>query len=108
MELAGNKPRMILDLDHLNQTAVRTGATDDKAMFFQQRSIFEIELVAVSMPFHRLVSSIGPLGECAGDELGGPTAEAHRGSLVSHLFLLLEQTDHRVTCFFVELRAVRF
>ncbi len=89
MELAGDKPGMILDLDHLDQTTVGTGAADDKAMFFEQGSIFEVELVAVSMPFNRLVSSIGPLGECASYELGGPTAEAHRGSLVSHLFLFL-------------------
>src|ERR1700739_4581541 len=36
MELAGDKPGMILDLDHLTQTAVGTSAADDKAMVFQQ------------------------------------------------------------------------
>src|SRR6202007_3252544 len=89
VKLASNEPRVVLDFDHLDQTAVRTGATDDKSMLLEQRPIFQVELVAVPMAFDCLIATIGTLGKSTGYKLSGPAAEAHRGTFISHLFLFL-------------------
>jgi len=60
----------------------------------------------VTVSFDDLLGAVSFFSEGAREDIGGPDSKTHRSAFHSDLFLVFEQTDHRVWRLFVELGAV--
>src|SRR6266850_751541 len=77
MELAGEKPRMILDLDHLDELSIRRRAGDPEPVRRELREILLVHLVAVPVPLADLPRAVRLEGEGVRREEALVLAEAH-------------------------------
>src|SRR6478736_3234071 len=107
MELAGKKPWVTLDLDELNQSAVRRRARDDEAPLLHRLAVVHVELVAVAVPFEDFRAPVDLVSQSVPAEHGGARSQPHRSALLGDVSLILENADNRVRGVGVEFGAVR-
>ena len=96
MELNGDEPGVVRELDDLDELAVRRFSGPEESMLREGLLIGPVELVAMPMPFVNDVTvvnlpSTGLLGK-----LTRILAQSHRAALVRHVPLGLHEVDHGV------------
>src|SRR5439155_6172232 len=106
MELAGHEPGVVLQLDDLDEAAVRRLAGHDHARGLERRTVVVLHLEAVAMALvdDLLTVRLGRLR--AGREAGRVEAQAHRAALLLHLALVGHEVDDRMLREQVELGRV--
>ena len=62
MELNGDEPRVVRDLDNLDQISIRTGSRGDHTSGYEIVAVFGIEFVSMPMPLRNGNRAITPLG----------------------------------------------
>ena len=117
MELAGDEPRVVRQLDHLDQQVVHGLAGDDEAQILELLPIAVVELVAMAMALADHVLAVEFARQGTGLEAAFLRAEAHRAALFGGLVAFLDiagaglpfgnQRDHRVCAGAVVLAGVR-
>ena len=97
VELRRDEPRVVGQLDDLDEAALLERAADDEAGVDQRLPVGVVHLVAVAVALgdDRLVA-VHLAGARVVGELDGLRAEAHRAAEVLDLLLLGQQVDHRV------------
>ena len=96
MELAGHEPRMVPELDDLDQPAVGRLPGQDHAGRLERLAIAVVHLEAVAMALVDDLLAVDRGGLRAGRQLRRVEAEAHRAALVLHLALVGHEVDDRV------------
>ena len=108
MELRRDEPRVVGELDDLDEPALLERPADDEAALDELLAVRVVDLVAVPVALgdHRLaavdLARVRPFGE-----LDGLRAEAHRAAEILDLLLLGQQVDHRIRRLGIHLRRVR-
>src|SRR5712691_4271019 len=107
VELAGEEPRVIRQLDDLDEVAVGGDAGKHQPLLLEQRAEVVVELVTVAMPLGDLLLRVELLRERAVAEHAGISAEPHRGAFLREPLLADHQIDHGMRRLRVNLRGVR-
>src|SRR5512133_2355163 len=107
MELAGDEPRVIRQLDDLNEPPLLVGPRDDEARLLQPRAEVVVHLVPVPVSLVDDRLAVGVARPRPFDELNSLCAQPHRPAEVLDLLLLGEQVDDGVGRFRIHLRRVR-
>src|SRR3954470_14353601 len=107
MELARDEPRMVRELDDLDEPPFLEGAGDDEPGLDQLLAEEVVHLVAVPVPLedHRLAVGVARTRSIAG--LHRLRAEPHGPSEVLDALLLGQEVDHGVRRLGIHLRRVR-
>src|SRR4051812_31689703 len=107
VKLRCDEPRMVGELDDLDEAPLLERAADDEAAVEQLLAIGVVHLVAmpVTLGDHRL-AAVHLAGVGAFSELDRLCTEAHRAAEVLDLLLLRQQVDHRMRRLGVHLRRV--
>src|SRR5262245_57759793 len=103
MKLHGEKPRMIGQLDDLDELAVRARAGKGKAVGDELLPIHVVELVAVAMPLCYSLFTVGFTGPRSIRQRRGLGTQPHGAAFVGDVLLLVQKADHRVRRVLVEL-----
>src|SRR5580658_3512939 len=106
MELRAQEERVVLDLEDLDERAVRRETREHDPLLPEAVAVLVVELVAVPVPLLDLDRAVGLVSLAALLERARVEAEAHGPALLVDLLLLLEERDHRVRRARVELRRV--
>ena len=106
VELAGHEPRVVLELDDLDEPAVGRLAGQHHAGRLERLAVAVVHLEAVAMPLVDDLLAVDRGGLRAGRQLGRIEAEAHRAALVLHLALVGHEVDDGVLGEHVELGRV--
>src|SRR5207249_10822812 len=107
MELARDEPRMVGQLDDLDETPLVDGARDDEPRLHEPRPEMVVDLVAVAVTLVEDRLAVRPARTRLLRDLDRLRAEAHRAAEILDLLLLGEEVDHRVRGLRVHLRRVR-
>src|SRR4029079_2175327 len=96
MELARDEPRVIGQLDDLDETALLERPRDDEPVLDELVAVLVVDLVTVAVPLvdHRLVVDVPRARSVR--QLDRLRTEAHRATELLDLLLLREQVDHGV------------
>src|SRR5581483_6183319 len=107
VELAGDEPRVVRQLDDLDEPALLERPGDDEPVVDELLAVVVVHLVAVPVPLvdHRL--PVGLVRARAVGDLDRLRPEAHRASQVFDFLLLGEQVDHRERRLRIHLGRVR-
>src|SRR3569833_3412898 len=95
MELAGDEPGMIVELDHFDEAAVLRTPGDGEAGPLQRLEIIVVEFVAMAVTLDDAVLAIRLMGLGAHHQLTGLRTEAHRAAQVRILAAPLDATHNR-------------
>src|SRR5437763_12112228 len=97
MELRGDEPRVVRQLDDLDQAPLLEGAADDEAGVDEPLAVGVVDLVTVPVAFgdHRL-AAVDVTRPGAVDELDRLRPQAHRAAEILDVLLLGQEVDHRV------------
>ena len=106
MELAGDEPRVVGQLDDLDEAAVRRLAGQHHARGLERLAVAVVHLEAVAMALVDDLLAVDRGGLRAGRQPGRIEAEAHRAALVLHVALVGHEVDDRVLGEHVELGRV--
>ena len=116
MELAGQEPGMIRDLDHFHQVAIHRGAGEAQARALQPVTVGIVELKAMAMALNNLILAVHLARQCVRQQLAGLATEPHGATQVAVLVTPLDlagvvlplgnQRDDRVRRFLEELGAL--
>ena len=106
MELAGHEPRVVDQLDDLDQPAVGRLPGQHHAGRLERLAVPVVHLEAVAVALVDDLLAVDRGGLRAGRQLGRIEAEAHRAALVLHLALVGHEVDDRVVGEHVELGRV--
>src|ERR1700730_15407598 len=106
VELRGDEPGMVTQLDYLDQAVIRRGSAEDHARFPHRLAIRIVELETMPVPLvdDRLPVRLGR--QRSGLQLAGIETEPHRAALVGDVALLGQEVDDRMAGEGIELRAV--
>ena len=85
MELAADKPGMVLQLHDFHQALVRGKAAVDKAFFLKEVLEGVVEFIAVAVALLHVFRLVGLKGLCIGHDSAGIGAKAHGAALVAAL-----------------------
>ena len=108
MELRRDEPRMLRQLDDLDEPALLEGAADHEPGLDERLAVGVVDLVAVAVALrdHRL-AAVHLARARALDELDRLRAEPHRPAEILDLLLLGQQVDHRIRRLGIHLGRVR-
>ena len=106
MELAGHEPRVVAQLDDLDQATVGRLAGQQHAAPLERVAVLVVDLEAVAMPLVDDLVAVAAAAFEPGVSLRRVEAEAHRAALVLHVALVGHEVDHRVLGEHVELGRV--
>src|SRR5688572_6520558 len=95
MRLAREEPRVVLQLDHLDQQVVHRLRRDHEAGVLELRAVAVVELVAVAMALADDLLAVQLARERAALEARFLRAEAHRAALVGRFVALLDVAGRR-------------
>ena len=90
-----HEPRVVGQLDHLDQAAVGRGPEDQPGVL-QPAPEAVVDLVAVAVPLEHQPVAVGPLSPRPLDQAARVEPEAHGAALVGDAALVGQQVDHRV------------
>ncbi len=107
VELTGDEPRVIGQLDHLHQTVVRGRTRHGQSVLLEKLSIFVIHFVTMSMTLFDLLIVIHPCHSRSLAKRGGVLPQPHGPTLLGDLLLRVHETNHRVRRVRVELQRIR-
>ena len=107
MELAGHEPRVVLQLDDLDEPPVGRLAGQEHAGRLERLAVAVVHLEAMAMALVDDLLAVDRRRLGAGGQLGRVEAEAHRAALVLHVALVRHEVDDRVLGEHVELGRVR-
>src|SRR5262249_60217434 len=102
MALHRQEPRMVPQLNYLDQFAIRARAGDDQPIGLELLPILIVELIAVPVPFVNEKTAIGLVSPAAFLERAGVRPQPHRPALVHNRVLLIEQADDRMAAMGVD------
>ena len=108
MELNTNEPRVVFDFDDFHEISVRVDSRYDESCGFEILPIGIVEFEAVSVAFGNFLFAIGGMRESTFFKGTWACAQAHGGTLVLKVFLVIHDVNHRVGRVFVELFTVGF
>src|SRR5205823_6294722 len=91
VELAGEEPRMVGELDDLDEVLVWRQPREHQAFFFELPAKLVVELVAMPVALGDLLLAVEPLRERAVRKHAWIGAEPHRGALLRESFLRRHQ-----------------
>src|SRR5207253_4444281 len=94
MELGRQKPRMMLQLDDLDQTTVRRDSAQHEAVLDEPITIGIVQFVAVPMPFVHFELAIGFKGSRALLDRARITSQAHGAALVFDAALIVHEINN--------------
>ena len=106
MELRADEPRMILDLDYLDETVIRQCAGNHHARLRELLPIDVVELIAVAMALMDELHAIGRRRIRPQAHLARISTQAHRAALFLDIDLRAHEVDDRMRGLGVELGAV--
>src|ERR1700682_163251 len=106
VELRGNEPRVVTQLDDFHQTVVGRCAREDHARLPHRLTVGVVELEAMPVSFVHDRLAIGLRRQRAGLQLAGVEAETHGAALIGDVALLGQEVDDRMAGEGVELGAV--
>src|SRR5204863_6496791 len=95
VELAGDEPGMVAELDHLDQRAVGRDAGEHEPALLEPLAIGVVHLVAVAVALGDLLAIVDPAPQRAFLEHAGIRSQAHRAGLLAEAALRAYQVDHR-------------
>ena len=95
MELAGHEPRMVRELDDLDETAVWRDAAEDHPGLAEHLAVLVVELEAMAVALVHDLLAVCLVGESARGQLARVQAEAHRAAHLIDVALLGHQVDDR-------------
>src|SRR5882672_6311674 len=107
VELAADEPRVIGQLDHLDQGAVRRQAGAAHAVFGEHVAVRVRHLVAVAVALAHLGGAVHLSYARAGPQPAGIGAQPHGAAHFLYPFLRPHQRDHWVLALRLELAGVR-
>src|SRR2546422_5370471 len=96
VELAGDEPGMVAELDHLDQRPVGRHAGEPEPALLEPLAIGVVHLVAVAVTLGDLLAIVDPARQRAFLEHAGIRSQAHRPALLREAALRAHQVDHRV------------
>src|SRR6266481_1364129 len=96
MELAADEPRMVGELDDLDQRLIRRDAAENQPGAAELLAIRVVELVAVAMPFVDLALAVEPCRERVLAQHARVRAEPHGAALARHHVLALHEMNDRM------------
>src|SRR4051794_23009251 len=106
VELHGQEPGVIGQLDDLHELAVRAGAGHGEAVLLERLAIAVVELVAMAVPLADLFLAVGRERAAGGVEPARPSSKSHRAAALADAELLFHERDHGVLGVLVELRRI--
>ena len=106
MSLRSHKPRMILDLDHLDQAVIRQGTGDDQSLLREFLTVFVVELITMAMTLLDLSLAVSSQRMRALTQFARIGTEAHRAALVLDTLLGLHEVDDRMLRLLIEFGAM--
>ena len=106
VELARDEPRVVGELDDLDQPSIRRDAAEGHPGVAKHLSILVVELEAMAVPFVHDLLAVGLVRQRAGHELAWVQAEAHGAAHLVDVPLLGHEVDHRCRREGCELRRV--
>ena len=106
VELNGQEPGMVQQLDDLDDRAVGAGSGGDQPVLVESLAIVVVELIPMTMPFADPLHAVGLTGQAVGREHAGPGPQAHGAAALADRLLVFHQADHGVIGGLVELGAV--
>src|SRR4051812_48604931 len=108
MELRRDEPRVVGELDDLDEPSLLERAADDEAARRELLTVRVVHLVPVPMPFgDERLAAVDLAGTAALRKLDRLRTEAHRAAEILDLLLLGQQVDHGVRRLGVHLGGVR-
>src|SRR5882762_9553301 len=96
MELARDEPRMVGQLDDLDQAAFLERSGDHQASLRERRPIVVVDLVTVPVALVHDRLAVRVMRTSSVDHLDRLRAEPHRAAEILDLLLLGQQIDHRM------------
>ena len=106
VELAGDEPRVVAQLDDLDEAAVGRHAGQEHARALEGLAVAVVHLEPVAVPLVDDLLAVHRAGLRARQQLGRVEAEAHRAALVLEVPLVGHEVDDRVGREHVELGRV--
>ena len=107
VELAGDEPRVVGQLDDLDEPALLVRARDDEARVDEPRPEVVVDLVAMPVALVDDRLAVRVARPRALGELDRLRAEPHRAAEILDLLLLGQQVDHRIRRLGIHLGRVR-
>ncbi len=77
VELHGQEPGMVQQLDDFDDRAVRAGSGSDQAMLVESLAIIIVKFIPMTMPFADPFHTVSPAGQAVRREHAGPGSQAH-------------------------------
>src|SRR5437868_193840 len=106
MELAADEPWVGLQLDHLDQRAIRRQTTQVQAVFDELFAILVVDFVTVSMALADLWYAVNGGGLRTRPEATWVSAQTHRPAHVGDVLLVFHERDYRIVALGRELAGV--
>ncbi|CDN42609.1 Uncharacterized protein BN871_BO_00110 [Paenibacillus sp. P22] len=106
MELNGQEPRMIRQLDHFHKPSVRGSSGNAQSGFFNRLAVLVVELVPMAVALVDKLVIVRLRGQRAFRQLAWIEAKPHRAAHILDVLLLGEQIDDRIRRRRVDLGAV--
>src|SRR5712691_8951993 len=95
VELAGDEPRVVGELDDLDEPAVGREAAEEHPGLMQHLAVLVVELEPVAVPLVHDLLAVCLLGERPRRQLAGVETPPHGAAEIGHVPLLGHQVDHR-------------
>jgi len=96
MKLPRQEPRVVSQLNNLDQVAAGRDPTDSHPRFFQLKPVFIIEFVTMAVAFIDFPVAISGKGERFFSQLTGVLTQSHGPALITIHILIVHQVDDGV------------
>ena len=107
VELTGDIPHMLGQLDHLDDVTVGSLSRQHHAVFLIFRAVGIVHLIAVTVAFLNEIGTVALADPGTGFKRAGIFAKPHRRAKILHVALFRHQIDDRIGGGRIEFGAVR-
>src|SRR5258708_37256288 len=106
MELRGNKPGVVRQLNNLDQAIISRATADYNTIGFHAFAEFIIKFITVAVALKDDRLTVGLIGPGASRQAADPVTEAHGATFVGHLALGQHQVNYRMGCLRIKFRTI--
>src|SRR5881394_4115014 len=107
MELATDEPRMIFELDDLDELSVGRDAGDVESFFFERRNVFGIHFITMTVALFDEIDTVRITRDRSLFQIARIFSESHRAAESVDADEIAQFVDDLVRRFVIELRRVR-
>lgn len=93
MELTGDEPRMVFQLDDFDQLGLRIDSGKNHALVFQNLFEFVVEFVAVAMTLRNVFGTVSPASQCVFFDVAVVQSQPHRSAFLHSGILIGHEID---------------